>query len=246
MAIPTTREEFAELCLQRLGKPVINIEVTDDQVDLAIDEALAVYRDHHYDASSKVYYKHLVTEKDKQRRYITLPDSIHGVTRIFDVTGIYNGNNIFDIRYQIALNDLYTLTQQSMVPFFMTMQHLELLNTILTGAKPIRFQRHQNRLYIDMNWKTIAEGIYIVVECYQNIDPEEFEDVWSDRWLQKYTTALVKRQWGNNLKKFSGVQMPGGIQFNGQIIYDEAIREIEELDAQVINDFSYPLGFEMG
>lgn len=246
MALPVSRSEFGQYCLTKLGKPVINIEVSDNQLDLCIEDALQIYRDYHYDATLKVYYKHKVTADDKARRYITVPDDIQGITRIFDITGLSTGTNIFDIRYQIALNDLYTLTTVSMVPYFMTMQHLEFLEQLLVGAKPIRFERHTNRLYIDMDWNTIDIGLFIVAEAYQDIDPDIYTDVWHDRWLLQMGTALVKKQWGNNLKKYPGIQMPGGVTFSGQQIYDEAEAEIEDLKAKVINDFSEPLGYLVG
>lgn len=245
MALPTSREELAEYILRRLGKPVINIEVDSSQIDDRIDDALQIWRDHHYDATQKIYYKHQITQQDITNRYIDLPDTIQGVSRIFDVSGIANGNNIFDIRYQIALNDLYTLTQMSVVPFFMTMQHLDLLNTILNGSKPIRFERHQNRLYVDMDWNTVSVGTFMVVEAVDLIDGDEFPDIWSDRWLMRYATALVKRQWGEHLKKFP-MMLPGGVVLNGQQIYNEAVEEIAELEQNIVNDFSYPLGYEMG
>ena len=246
MALPTTREEFAEYCLAKLGKPVINIEVSNTQIEHCIDDALQIYRDHHYDASSKVYYRHQVTAQDKTRKYIPIPTEITGITKMFDITHMSNAQNIFDIRYQIALNDLYTLTQQTLVPYFMTMQHLAFIEQILVGSRPIRFQRHMNRLYIDTDWNTLDEGIWIVVEAWQNIDPEDFEDVWSDRWLLRYATVLLKKQWGSNLKKFSGIAMPGGVTFNGQQLYDEAEAERIDMEEKLINDFSYPLGYEIG
>lgn len=245
MALPTSRAELVEYILRRLGKPVINIEVDASQIDDRIDDALQMYRDYHFDATTKVYYKHQVTAEDKINKFIPVSEDIQGITRIFDVSGIANGSNMFDIRYQIALNDLYTLTQMSIVPFYMTMQHLELLNIVLNGSKPIRFERHMNRLHIDMDWNIIPEGTFIVAEAYQELDPDEFTDIWSDRWLMKYATALVKKQWGEHLKKFP-MQLPGGVVLNGQQIYNEATDEIAEMEERVVHDYSYPLGYEMG
>lgn len=246
MAKPASRDDFKEYCLRRLGKPVISINVDDDQVEDRIDDALNYFWEYHFEGSEKIYYKHQITQADMDRKYITLPENIIGVVKLFDITSISNVGNMFDVRYQIALNDLYTLTSHSMIPFFMTMQHLQFIEQLLIGHKPVRYNRHKNRLYVDMDWNIINVGNYFVVEAYSIIDPEVFEDVWGDRWLQRYATATIKRQWGENLKKFSGMQMPGGITFNGQQIWNEATQEIAQLEEEMINSFSIPSGFIMG
>jgi len=241
MAVPSSRETFKQNCLRRLGAPVIEINVDDDQVDDRIDEALRYYWDYHFDGSDKIYYKYQVTQTDKDNKYITIPDNIIGVVNIFNVGASLNVNNIFNIRYQIALNDLYTLTNVSLVPYFMAMQHIQLIEEILVGRKQIRYNRHKNRLYIDMDWSLVAVGEYIIVEAYEVINPDTYTDAWNDRWLLQYTTALIKRQWGNNLKKYQGMQMPGGITFNGQKIYDEAMEEIQQLEKEMIGSYSLPV-----
>ncbi len=247
MTEPTTRLEFKEYVFRRLGAPILNIEVTDAQADDRINDALKKFRDYHFDGSLKVYFKHQVTEQDKTNKYITLPSNTIGVTRIFSLSGISNvGGGMFDIRYQIALNDLYSLTSQSMVPYFMSMQHLQFIETILVGEKPIRFNRHDNKLFIDTNWNNIATGNWIVAEVNQSLDPEAQLDIWTDPWLQEYCTALIKKQWGNNTKKFGNMPLPGGQIFNGQVIFDEAQREITDLHQRLINDYSMPLEFLIG
>jgi hypothetical protein len=322
MATPSSRAAFKQYCLRKLGKPVIEINVDDDQVEDRIDEALKYYWDYHFDGSTQTYYKHVfqpgdfpdvlkevvvhdggtgysntdtvtitrttgdsegsgataslstyangtiraitVTAVGTNYRldptatittstgsganitaykggYVTLPDNIMGAVRIFPIGDYIATNNIFNIRYQIALNDLYTLTYQSMVPYFMAFQHLQLLEQLLVGQQPIRYNRHTNRLYIDVNWNKVEAGQYLVIEAYEVVDPVKFTDVWNDRWLHRYATALIKKQWGNNLKKFSGIQMPGGVTFNGQQIYDEAEQEIEMMEKEMINSFSLPV-----
>lgn len=247
MSEPTTRAEFKEYLKRRLGAPLLNIEVTDEQIEDRINEAMKKFRDYHFDGSEKVYLRHQITDQDKQNKYIEVPENVVGVTRIFDLAGIANvGSGMFDIRYQIALNDLYTLTTQSLVPFYMSMQHLQFIETILNGQKPIRFNRHANKLHIDMNWNSIATGNWIVAEVNQTLDPNANLEIWSDPWLQEYCTALVKRQWGSNLKKFGAMQLPSGQFINGQQIYDEAKAEIDDLHERLMNDYSYPLEFLMG
>jgi hypothetical protein len=246
MAVPNSRDSFKQNCLRRLGAPVIEINVDDDQVDDRIDEALRYYWDYHFDGSDKVYYKYQVTQTDKDNKYITIPDNFIGVVNIFNVGASLNVNNIFNIRYQIALNDLYTLTNVSLVPYFMAMQHIALIEEILVGKKQIRYNRHKNRLYIDMDWGLVEVGEYIIVEAYEVVNPDTYTDAWNDRWLLQYTTALIKRQWGNNLKKYQGMQMPGGITFNGQQIYNEAIEEINQLEKEMIGSYSLPISDMIG
>lgn len=238
--VPSTRTEFAEYCLRKLGKPVIEINVDDDQVSDRIDEALRWYWDYHFDGSEKTYYKKIITAEDKANKYITIPENIIGVVNIFDLGSALGLNNLFNIRYQIALNDLYTLTSVSMVPYYMAMNHIQFLEQMLIGRQPLRYNRHMNRLYVDMDWNQVAEGNYIVVEAYQVVDPDVYTDAWGDRWLGRYAACLIKQQWGQNLKKFEGMKMPGGLTFNGQRIYDEATQEREELEKEMIYTYSLP------
>ena len=242
MAIPSSRQEFKDYCLRSLGYPVIEINVDDDQVEDRIDQALKFYADYHFDATEKTYYKHQITDADKANKYITLPENIIGAISIFSIGDpSVRANDLFSIRYQIALNDLYTLTSVSLVPYYMTMQHLAVIQELLVGKQPIRYTRHRNKLMIDMDWNTLDTGSFILVEAYEVIDPEEYTDVWGDRWLALYCEQLIKRQWGNNLKKYSGMQMPGGLTFNGQQIYDEASAEIKNMEQEMIANYSLPV-----
>ena len=240
MAVPTSRSEFKEYCLRKLGKPVIEINVDDDQTEDRIDEALRFYWDYHFDGSEKLYYKHQISQVDIDNKYITLPENIIGAVRLFPVGQSINTMNMFNIRYQIALNDLYTLTTQSMVPYVMAMQHIQFLEEILVGKQPIRYNRHMNRLYVDMDWTKAVIDEYLVVEAYQIVDPEVYQDVWGDRWLSLYATALIKYQWGSNLTKFTGMVLPGGVQFNGEKIQDDAKAEIEGLEQEMQNSYTLP------
>ena len=240
MAVPTSRATFKEYCLRKLGKPVIEINVDDDQVEDRIDESLRYYWDYHFDGSHKTYYKHLVTQTDKDNKYITMPENIIGAINIFDIGDAVNTNNLFNIRYQIALNDLYTLTSQSMVPYFMAMQHIQFLEELLLGKQPIRYERHRDRLHIDMDWEKVDVGHYIIVEAYEVIDPETWTDAWGDRWLQNYCTAKIKYQWGSNLTKFTGLNLPGGVQFNGEKILDDAAAELAKMEEEMLNSYSLP------
>jgi hypothetical protein len=323
MATPTTRAEFKEYCLRKLGKPVIEINVDDDQVDDRIDEAIKYYWDYHFDGSERLYYKYMIQESDRRDAikeitiveggtgysnadtvvitantsdttgtgatatlttnssggivsvsmanngalytldptvtittsagsgadlrgykggYIKIPENIIGVTGIFPIGDpSLSVNDIFNIRYQIALNDLYTLTSVQLTPYYMAMEHLALIQQLLVGQQPVRFNRHTDKMYIDTDWGKLPTGRFILIECYRVIDPNEYRDAWGDRWLSRYCTALIKKQWGNNLKKFSGMQLPGGITFNGQQIYEEASEEIAKLEDEMINSYSLPV-----
>ena len=246
MASPITRAEFKENCLRRLGKPVIEINVDDDQIEDRVDEALRYYWDYHFDGSSKTYYKYQITEADKANKYITMPNNIIGVINIFDLGSALGTNNLFNIRYQIALNDLYTLTSVSMVPYYMAMQHIQFLEQLLVGKQPIRYNRNTNKLHIDMDWDRININDYLIVEAYEVVDPDTFTDAWSDRWLLRYAACLIKQQWGTNLKKFDGMKMPGGLTFNGQKIYDEASNERDILEKEMIYTYSLPASDMIG
>jgi hypothetical protein len=247
MAGPTTRSEFKAYCLRRLGAPVIEINVDDDQVEDRIEDSLKYYWDYHFDGSEKQYYKYgPVTLEDKANKYITLPENIIGAVRIFPIGMSLSTNNLFNIRYQIALNDLYDLTSTTMVPYYMAMQHIQFLEQLLVGEQPIRFNRHMNRLAIDMDWNRINVGEYIVVEAYQIVDPAVYSNVWNDRWLQRYSTAMIKQQWGSNLTKYRGISLPGGQQFNAEKIYNDAVTEIEKLEHEMINSYSLPVSDMIG
>jgi hypothetical protein len=242
MAAPNTRELFKQYCLRRLGKPVIDINVDDTQLEDRIDDALRYYWDYHYDGTEKQYYKHQVTSTDVTNRYITLPENIIGAVNVFSIGDpSIRSDDLFNIRYQIALNDLYTLTGVSMVPYYTTFMHLGLIQELLVGKQPIRYNRNRNICHIDMDWDTVNLGEYLMIEAYEVVDPATYVDVWKDQWLLRYATALIKRQWGSNLTKFSGLQLPGGVQFNGDKIYDDASAEVDRLEADMIMNYSLPV-----
>lgn len=247
MAVPTSRAEFKEYCLRKLGKPVIEINVDDDQVEDRIDESIRYYWDYHFDGSEKTYYKYQITSDDITNRYITLPENIIGVVSVFQISDpAITSDDLFNIRYQIALNDLYTLTNVSLVPYYQVMEHIALLQELLVGRQPIRYTRHRDRLHIDANWTVFTPGQFLIVEAYEIVDPATWTDAWGDRWLQNYTTAKIKYQWGTNLTKFTGMNLPGGVQFNGERILTDAQAEIEKMENEMINSYSLPVSDMIG
>ena len=154
---------------------------------------------------------------------------------------------MLDVRYQLMLNNIQSFTNTDIQYYSMLKTELQLINDLLTGQKPIRFNRHMNRLFVDMDWTAdINIGDYIIVEGWSTLDPDTYTDVYSDVWLKKYATALIKQQWGTNLKKFEGVLLPGGVTLNGQIIYNEAVEELKELKEEVQNMYQLPIDFFTG
>lgn len=248
----SNREEFKQYCLRRLGFPVIELNLDDDQIDDRIDDALQYWQDYHFDGTQKVYYIKAIDQNDIDNKYLDLTEArdssnnaldIIGVTRIFPVQDSQASVSMFDLRYQLRLNELYDFTSASYINYTLTMQHLRSLELLFSGEVPIRFQRHMQRLYIDWAWgKSEAPvGTVVIAEAYANIDPSLYTRVWNDRWLKEYATALIKRTWGNNLKKFSGIQLPGGVTLNGDKIYDEAVGEIEKLETEMQVEYGAPL-----
>jgi hypothetical protein len=243
----STRQGLIEYCLRELGEPVIEINIDDQQIEDRVDEAIEYWRQHHYDGVEKVYMKHLVTEQDVQNKYIPIPDLIYGVTHVFPVaTGTSTSKSIFDLQYQLRLNDLYDLTSTSIIYYTQVMSHLALISQTLNGMTLYRFNRLTNKLYIDENWgDNIAVGTYLLVECYRVLDPADAPRMYNESWLKHYTTALLKKQWATNIKKFQGLQLPGGVQVDGDKLYSEAKEEIEKLETD-LRDKSAPLEFFMG
>jgi hypothetical protein len=265
MATPSTREGLKQYALRALGKPVIEINVDDDQLEDRIDEALQYYAQYHYDAIRRTYLKYQFTQEDKDRiisnstesvtknsvttswkegnGFIVVPESVFSVINIFPFTD--KGNlNLFDVRYQLRLNDLYDFSSTSVINYDIVLRHLDFLDHILVGEKPLRFNQNDNRLYIDMDWENdLQVGEYLVIECYRKLDPDVYTDVYNDGILKRYVTALFKKQWGSNLSKFNGVTMLGGVTLNGQQIFSEALADVQKLEDEIRKSFemSQPL-----
>jgi len=241
MANPTTREELKKYCMRRLGHPVIEINVDEDQMQDRIDDALEYYRDYHFDGSERTFLKHQVTANDITNEYVTVPSTINGIINVFPVGTGLNSNNLFNLRYQVSLNEIYDWSHSQFQNYVSSMERISLMQEIFVGKQPLRFSRHTDLLYLDMDWSArVSVGEYLIIECYRILDPDTYTSVWGDRWLRQYCTQLFKRQWGENLKKFEGMQLPGGLQFNGQTIWSEADEEIKRLEEEVVNSYSLP------
>ena len=250
MAKPNSRDTLIDYCLRALGAPVIEINLDDDQIGDRIDEALQFYQHYHADAIEKVYLKHQITQTDIDNQYIPLNDLVTDVVQLFPLRDNRNtADSMFDVRYQMHLNDVYNLGfMGSLVEYEMTQQWLSLLDMVIdSDQKHISFDRHKNQLRIDMNWTDeVSVNDYIVIECYRILNPDTYTDVYNDYFLKKYATALLKMQWGMNLLKFEGMQMPGGVTFNGRQLFDDAREEIAKLEEEVRLNWEQPVDFYTG
>lgn len=268
MAEPATRENLKQYALRALGKPVIEINADDDQLEDRLDEALQYFAQYHYDGVQRAYLKYQYTSADKARmtadstesvtknsvttswkegnNFIVVPESVLSVINIFPFSNKSN-MNLFDVRYQMRLNDLYDFSSTSIIHYDMTLRHLDMLDHILTGERPVRYNQHKNRLYIDMDWAhDVKAGDYLIIECYRKLDGSTFTDLFDDIFLKKYLIQLIKKQWGTNLSKFQGVAMLGGVQMNGEQIYSQAQEEINKLEEQIQLSFELPPNYMVG
>ena len=251
MARPHSRQQLKDYCLRALGQPVIEVNVEDSQVEDRIDEALEYFANFHHDGGKKMYYTYQLTATDISRKWIDtdpIDPSILTINRIFQMGFNITTNNIFNIRYQLALNDFYGLrTGQTNLNYYVsTMQYIEMLQQLLDPEKQIRFNRVDNKLYIDASTTDMIAGTFLMIEAYSAVDPEVATSIYDDIFLKKYATALIKRQWGINLSKYEGMPLPGNVTFNGTKIYDEAQETISKLEEEVELRYQLPPDFITG
>jgi hypothetical protein len=251
MANPSTRQGLIDYCLRRLGEPVIEINVDPDQLEDRVDEALQYWHEYHSDATYRTYVSHLVGDSDVSREYVDLSADTLYVTKVFYISSSFNNSvNFFDIKYQMMLNDITDLQNFAgdLAYYEQMQQYLSMLDMKLNGYPQVTYSRHMNRLYIhgDFADEDVKAGEYIVYEAYKTIDGSAHTKVWNDMWLKEYTTALIKQQWGSNLIKFEGMQLPGGVTLNGRQIYDDAVNDIQRLQEKIRLDFEMPADFFVG
>ena len=251
MANPTSRATLIDYAKRRLGDPVIEINVDEDQVEDRVDEALQYYQEFHSDATVRTYLKHLITADDVTNEYISVANNVLFVSKMFPLTSSFqNSRNFFDIKYQMMLNDIADLMNFAgdLAYYEQMQQYLSLLDMKLNGHPQVQFSRKQNRLYIfgEFADNDIKAGDYIVAEVYSIVDPDTHTSVYNDMFLKEYTTALIKQQWGMNLIKFEGMQLPGGVVLNGRQIYDDATAEIATLRENLRLEHEFPPDFSVG
>ena len=250
MAIVTNREELKQYCLRTLGAPLVNIDVTDEQIEDRVDEAIAYFREYYFDGIEKVYLKHQLTQEDVDNEYIQLPDHVWSINRIFPFPTSSSSSqmNIFDLQYQLRMNDLRDLTSTSLIYYQQVMSHISLIDYLLNTQKQFRFNKLNGKLFIDDRWganRGLGVGQWLIFDAYTALDPEQSPLLWNERLFKEYTTALIKRQWGTNLSKYQGVTLPGGITLDGQRILDEGKQEISEIEEQIMNQLA-PLSWFVG
>ena len=251
MANPNSRTTLIDYCKRRLGDPVIEINVDEDQVEDRIDEAIQYYQEFHSDATKRGYLKHQMTATDITNKYISVSSNIQFISRIFRVDSAFGQTgNMFDIKYQMALNDIWDITKFAgdMAYYEQVQQYLATLDMKLNGMPIIDFVRREGRVYIhgSIEDQDIKEDDFIVLETYETIDANTHTSIYNDMWLKLYATALIKLQWGMNLIKFEGMQLPGGVIINGRQIFDDAQAEIQELQEKIRLEHEMPADFFVG
>jgi hypothetical protein len=251
MAVPTSRDSLIEYCLRRLGAPVIEINVDPDQIEDKVDDALSKYADYHSEGTLRTYLAHQITSTDVTNQYITLDPKIIYVTRMFPISsGLGTSRGMFDIKYQMMLNDITSMYNYigDLAYHEQINQYVSLIDFQLNGTPQIRFSRRQNRLYLDGDFVDgdVKAGDYVVAEVMAKIDPATFTAVWNDTFMKDYTTALIKQQWGANMMKFEGMQLPGGITLNGYQYFQDASADIERILDEMRLVHELPIDFYIG
>jgi hypothetical protein len=246
--VPNSRQGLIDYCLRNLGFPVIQINVDDDQVSDRIDEALQFYQEYHSDGTIRAFFKHQITQDDINNRFIPIPEEVLTVTRVLPFTSSTSSVNMFDARYQMMLNDMFNIGFAGNVAnFVQTMQYLNTLDMVINGLPQVNYSRHADKLFIYSDWERMLRlNEFVMIEAYRVIDPEDAPKIYNDMYLKRYATALIKRQWGINLKKFEGIEMPGGVTLNGQQIFDEAQEEIRALEEEMRLNWEEPVHFMTG
>jgi hypothetical protein len=278
MAQPSTRQELIDYCKRKLGAPVLEINVADEQIEDLVDDAIQFFQERHFDGVYPTFFKYKITQQDIDRgrsrggtnnpigistitasttiagdsspttftfeensNYLQVPPSVIGVNKIFRFDGSNTiTNNMFSVKYQLFLNDIYYWGSVELLSYAMVKTYLEDLDFLLNTQKQIRFNKRQDRLYLDIDWSSVTPDDYIIIDCYAVLDPNDYSRVWNDSFIKPYLTSLIKRQWGQNLIKFQGVKLPGGVELNGRQIYEDAQREIDVLMEKMSNTYELP------
>lgn len=258
MAKIQSKQDLLDYCLRKLGVPFVEVNVSDEQLEDRLDDAMLLYTQFHYDATETVYLQHKITQADLDRkdengtRYLIIDpkfnDRIIGVRKLFHLSSLLSSSYMWDVKYQLWLSQLWDFTNIQLQYYNQVRTHLREIEIMFNGEVPIRFQRHKNRIYLDTNWEATFFKLdeILILECTAIIDPDEFTDVYNDMWLKLYTTALIKKQWAENLGKFANIQLPGGITLNSERMYAEASNDITKLEADLYDKYSMPTSFIVG
>ena len=279
MGKPATRQQLIDYSLRKLGAPVLEINLDDDQIDDLVDDALQYFNERHFDGVEEMFLKHEFTQDEIDRgrantgpdssntagivtttgtsttisgygtttstfiensNFIQIPDSVIGIEKIFKFDSSSISGGMFSIKYQLFLNDLYYFNSVELLQYSMVKSYLEDIDFLLTPERQIRFNKKQNRLYLDMDYKSLRAGDFIVIDCQRILDPDNFTKIYNDMFLKMYLTAIMKRQWGQNLIKFRGVKLPGGLELNGREIYEDGQRDLEFALTKLKEEYELP------
>jgi len=241
MAI-TTRQGLIDYCLRRLGAPVTEINVDDDQISDRIDDAIEFFQEYHFDGVEKVFLKHTITQDDINNEYIAVADPVISVLRVLPIPN-FNAfqTGFFNEEYQMRLADLENFQSSTMINWAMSQTNFSLVEHLFSVQPTLLFNRKQNKMFLETDWANkFSVGTILIVEAYRALDPTTYAEVYNDMFIKKYATALIKQQWGSNLKKFTGVTLPGGISLDGQTIFSEASEEITKIEEEMNMKYELP------
>jgi hypothetical protein len=271
MAQPSSRQELIEYCLRKLGAPVLEINVAQEQIEDLVDDAIQFFQERHFDGVIQNYLKYQITQEDIDRgrgkvgitttsvnntiegittqydykensNYLPIPSNVIGVNKIYQFEGTNSiSSSMFSIKYQLFLNDVYYWGSLELLTYSMVKRYLEDIDWLLNTQKQIRFNKRQDRLYMDIDWSSLIPGQWLIIDCYQVMNPTDFTQVWNDSFLKPYLTALIKRQWGYNISnKFRGLKLPGGVELDGRTLVEDAQREIDTLMDKMSSTYELP------
>ena len=275
MAQPSSRQELIDYCKRKLGHPVLEINIADEQVEDLVDDTIQLFQERHFDGVYQTYMKYQVSQADIDRgratglsgpgvsstsvtenivgtattfnyyensNYLKVPSYVIGINKIyqFEASNAFS-SGMFSVKYQLFLNDLYYWGSMELLTYAMVKRQLEDIDWLLTTQKQIRFNKRQDRLYMDIDWSSLTVGQYLVIDCYRVLDPGDYDRVWNDSFIKPYLTALMKRQWGYNISnKFKGMKLPGGVELDGRTLVDDAQRELDVLTDKMSTTYELP------
>ena len=260
MESPNSRADLITYGKRQLGEPVLQVNIDDEQVNNVIDDTIQFFQENCYNGMERAYLFHEITADDKTRfaasvttssgttdwkettNYIPVPDHVVGITRVFGLVSNSIRSNLFGVEYQLFLNDLYAFGSLDILNYYMNKQYLETLDMVLNNGsfQQFRYTMRRDRLYMDLDKDFLKEGSNILIECHRLIDPTDATEMYNDMFVKKYATALMKKQWGQNLIKYNNVQLPGGITLNGRELYTDALAEIEKIESEVLSKYAIP------
>lgn len=250
MPTVNSRKKLKDYIYRKLGAPVIEINVDDAQVEDRIDDAIQFLGEYHFDGVEKIYLPYTITQTDTNQGYINIANpNILSIVNMYPVGGESgtSTDNLFSTRFQMTMQDAGGMIAMDLTDWTIQQQRLQLIQLLLEPEKQIRWNRITNQLFIDAEWDVdFPVGTNIIFEVYSQVNPANYPDIYDNHFLKKYATALVKMQWGQNLSKYSGIQLPGGVTFDGKAIYDAAKEEADKLETEMRASFELPPDFLVG